>query len=110
MYIGTQFGCRNDTDIEVLAQLGHKTLMMDENDTRLGAVETRAEGDRFAQFVESHAGAYDGIIEENMTLCIESFTGSTHGGPGVKLEQMVRVTADGCEVLSTFPFEDELLA
>ena len=57
-----------------------------------------------------HKGAYDGVIEENMTLCVESFCGSQYGGPGVKLEQMVRVTDNGCELLSQFPFEDELLA
>jgi Xaa-Pro dipeptidase len=55
-------------------------------------------------------GAYDGVIEENMTLCIESYCGSENGGPGVKLEQMVRVTASGCEVLTTYPFEETLLA
>ncbi len=54
-------------------------------------------------------GAYDGVIEENMTLCIESYLGSENGGPGVKLEQMVHVTADGCDVLTTYPFEDILL-
>ena len=53
--------------------------------------------------------AYDGVIEENMTLCIESFCGSDRGGPGVKLEQMVRVTDSGCELLSQFPFEADLL-
>jgi Xaa-Pro aminopeptidase len=53
--------------------------------------------------------AYDGVIEENMTLCVESYCGSERGGPGVKLEQMVLVTDSGCELLSQFPFETELL-
>ena len=52
---------------------------------------------------------YDGIIEQDMTLCIESFTGSEHGGPGVKLEEMVRVTETGCELLTRYPFETRLL-
>ena len=52
---------------------------------------------------------YDGIFEENMTICIESYTGSDRGGEGVKLEEMVLVTASGCEPLSSFPFEEELL-
>ena len=47
---------------EVLSKLGHKSLIMDENATRLGAVQTRKEGDLFAQFIEDHAGQYDGII------------------------------------------------
>ena len=53
---------------------------------------------------------YDGVFEENMTVCIESFTGSDRGGEGVKLEEMVRVTKSGCEPLSSFPFEEGLLA
>ncbi len=57
-----------------------------------------------------HHGGYDGVIEENMTLCIESFTGSDQGGEGVKLEQMIRVTADGYEPLSNYPFDQRLLA
>ena len=48
---------------------------------------------------------YDGIIEENMVLCVESDTGAEYGGEGVKLEQMVRVTEGGTELLSTYPFE-----
>ena len=56
-----------------------------------------------------HSGAYDGVIEENMTLCIESYCGSDQGGPGVKLEQMIQVTASGGELLSQFPFEPDLL-
>ena len=53
---------------------------------------------------------YDGVIEENMTLCIESYTGAAGGREGVKLEQEVVVTADGCRLLSTFPYEDDLMA
>ena len=54
-------------------------------------------------------GSYDGVIEENMTLCVESYIGAETGVEGVKLEEQVLVTAAGAEVLSTFPFEDELL-
>ncbi|MCP4328479.1 MAG: aminopeptidase P family protein [Alphaproteobacteria bacterium] len=53
---------------------------------------------------------YDGTIEENMTLCVESFIGEEGGYEAVKLEQQVLVTANGCEVLTKFPFEDDLLA
>ena len=52
---------------------------------------------------------YEGIIEPNMVLCVESFSGSIHGGEGVKLEQMVLVTDTGCEVISDYPFESSLL-
>ena len=50
-------------------------------------------------------GGYDGVIEENMTLCIESYIGAEGGPEGVKLEQQVLVTAAGCRPLSTFPLE-----
>ncbi len=46
---------------------------------------------------------YDGVIEADTVICIESFVGSDAGGPGVKLEQMWHVRADGNELLSTFP-------
>ncbi len=52
---------------------------------------------------------YDGVIEADMVLCVESFTGSDQGGEGVKLEQVVRVTETGCEELSSYPFEETLL-
>ena len=54
--------------------------------------------------------SYDGVIEAGMTLCIESYTGAEDGAEGVKLEEQVLVTETGVERLSTFPFEDELLA
>lgn len=47
---------------EAVEKLGYQTLMMDENATRYGAVETREEGRRFAAFLEQHKGEYDGVI------------------------------------------------
>ncbi|WP_051927480.1 M24 family metallopeptidase [Ruegeria halocynthiae] len=52
---------------------------------------------------------YDGVFEENMTLSIESYIGEVGRSHGVKLEQMVRVTETGCEIIADFPFEKELL-
>ena len=46
---------------------------------------------------------YEGIIESGMTLCVESYVGSVSGDEGVKLEDMVLVTDDGIELLSTYP-------
>lgn len=53
---------------------------------------------------------YDGVLEENMTVCVESYIGERGGTDGVKLEQFVLITANGPRVLSTFPFDDDLLA
>lgn len=52
---------------------------------------------------------FDGELQENMVLCVESYSGVKGGADGVKLEEMMLVTADGFEVLSSYPFEDELL-
>ncbi|MGH6952725.1 MAG: M24 family metallopeptidase [Alphaproteobacteria bacterium] len=56
------------------------------------------------------AYGYDGVIEENMTLCVESYIGAEGGRQGVKLEHQVLVTKNGYELLSQFPFDDSLLA
>ncbi len=52
---------------------------------------------------------YDGEILPGMTLCVESYIGETGGCEGVKLEQQVLVTETGIELLSRFPFEEDLL-
>jgi len=52
---------------------------------------------------------YDGEIEPGMTICVESYIGEENGHEGVKLEQQLRVTEDGNELLSLFPFESSLL-
>ena len=52
---------------------------------------------------------YDGVIQEHMVLCVESYVGETGGEEGVKLEQPVLVTASGCEPLCHYPFEESWL-
>lgn len=52
---------------------------------------------------------YDGVIEPNMTLCVESYIGAKGGHEGVKLEEQLVVTEHGTKLLSNYPFEDELL-
>ena len=53
---------------EVLGSLGHETIMMDENETRFGAVETPEEGRRYAAFLQRNRGNFDGVI-----LCLPNF-------------------------------------
>jgi len=50
---------------------------------------------------------YDGEVEDGLVLSVESYVGPDGGAEGVKLEQMVRVTADGVVPLSTYPLWDE---
>jgi Xaa-Pro dipeptidase len=52
---------------------------------------------------------YDGVVEADMVLCVESYIGAPGGSEGVKLEQQIRITPDGPELLSTSPLEVQLL-
>ena len=52
---------------------------------------------------------YDGILEENMVVCVESYIGASGGKEGVKLEQQVLISADGPKELSTYPWNQEWL-
>ena len=45
-----------------------------------------------------------------MTLCVESYIGAEDGIEGVKLEEQVLVTDTGVQRLSSFPYEEALLA
>jgi Xaa-Pro dipeptidase len=58
---------------------------------------------------QDFASGYDGVIEPNMTLCVESYIGARDGGEGVKLEEQVLVTERGVELISRFPFDEALL-
>jgi len=52
---------------------------------------------------------FDGIFEENMTVCLETYGGEVGGSQGVKLEEMVFITADGAQRLSSYPYETDFL-
>ena len=54
-------------------------------------------------------GAYDGVFEENMVICIESYVGEYGGQEGVKLEQPIWLSADGPVELSDYPLELDYL-
>jgi Xaa-Pro aminopeptidase len=59
--------------------------------------------------VDFEAKGYDGLVEPGMTLCVESFIGVEGGREGVKLEEQVLITEDGCKVLTSYPFEESWL-
>ena len=42
-------------------------------------------------------------------LSVEAYVGAPGGREGVKLEEQVLITADGAEVMSSYPFEARLL-
>lgn len=47
---------------KAVESLGYKTLIMNESDTKYGAVETVKEGRVYAKFLKENRGKYDGII------------------------------------------------
>jgi Xaa-Pro aminopeptidase len=55
------------------------------------------------------AEGIDGAFEPGMVISVESYIGAPGGAEGVKLEDQVLITAEGCEALSRFPFEEGLL-
>ena len=52
---------------------------------------------------------YDGEIQPGMVLCIESYVGAEGERDGVKLEQQIVVTDKGYELISEYPYEEDLL-
>ncbi len=60
-------GARQDM-IEAVTRAGYEYLAMDASLTRYGAVETRAEGRLYHDWLKSHEGEYDGVI-----LCMPIF-------------------------------------
>lgn len=55
-----------------LTLLGYKTLMLDEQATRYGAIETPKEGQIYANFLHENRGKYGGVI-----LCLPNFGDET---------------------------------
>ena len=63
---------------------------------------------RYPEDVADHG--YGGSVEVGMTLCVEAYIGAEGGREGVKLEEQVVVTETGCELLSTYPHEADMLS
>ena len=60
-------GARVDM-VKAVTDAGYDYIIMDEDATRYGAVETRDEGRAYAKWLKSHEGEYDGVI-----LCMPIF-------------------------------------
>jgi len=60
-----------------------------------------------AQDFSTYGG--EGVLEPGMVVSVESYIGEVGGPEGVKLEEEVLITSTGSEMISRFPFEDDLL-
>jgi Xaa-Pro aminopeptidase len=53
-------------------------------------------------------GAFEGVVEPGMTLCVESLISREGGDFSIKLEEQALVTETGVEVLSLYPWDPRL--
>jgi Xaa-Pro aminopeptidase len=67
------------------------------------------EGPSAAFADDPHPPNPDREIKPGMVLCLEAYFGAEDEPEGVKLEDQVEVTADGCRVQIPYPFSDVLL-
>ena len=58
---------------------------------------------------ELNENSFDGVLKPGMVMCVETYVGRYSGGPGVKLEEQVLITNNGYELLTSYPFESDLL-
>ena len=59
---------------------------------------------------ELNENSFDGVLQPGMAMCVETYVGRYSGGPGVKLEEQVLITESGYELLTSYPFEKDLLS
>jgi Xaa-Pro aminopeptidase len=67
------------------------------------------EGPSAAFADDPHPPNPDREIRPGMVLCLEAYFGAEDEPEGVKLEDQVEVTADGCRVQIPYPFSESLL-
>ena len=58
---------------------------------------------------ELNENSFDGVLKKGMVMCVETYVGRFSGGSGVKLEEQVLITENGHELLTSYPFESDLL-
>ena len=52
----------------------------------------------------------DYVLEPGMMLCVEAYMGIPGAADGIKLEDQVLITEDGVENMTSYPWDDRLLA
>ncbi|MEM6741814.1 MAG: dimethylsulfonioproprionate lyase DddP [Pseudomonadota bacterium] len=54
-------------------------------------------------------GAFEGVLEPGMVLCVEALVAEDGGDFSIKLEDQVLITEDGFENLTSYPFDPALM-
>jgi len=54
-------------------------------------------------------GAFEGVLEPGMVLCVEALVAEEGGDFSIKLEDQVLITGDGHENLTSYPFDPALM-
>ena len=54
-------------------------------------------------YPQDEALIYDGELQPGMAMCVESYVGEVRGAEGVKLEEQVLITEDGCDSCRNSP-------
>ncbi|MEQ9491175.1 MAG: Xaa-Pro peptidase family protein [Alphaproteobacteria bacterium] len=78
--------------------------------TPMHGVGMRGEWPMLAYPIDFDKRGVEGEFRPGMVLSMESYLGADGGVEGVKLEEQVLITKTGYERLSTFPYEEEMLA
>ncbi|MEM1427963.1 MAG: dimethylsulfonioproprionate lyase DddP [Pseudomonadota bacterium] len=58
---------------------------------------------------DAKPGAFEGVLEPGMVLCVEALVAEDGGDFSIKLEDQVLITEDGHENLTSYPFDTALM-
>src|SRR5690606_6215707 len=62
---------------------------------------------RYPEDLQSHG--YEGELQAGMAPGVDAYVGGVGGRDGIKLENQLRVTENGYELLTHYPFEERFL-
>jgi Xaa-Pro dipeptidase len=58
---------------------------------------------------ELNEKSFNGVLKTGMVFYVESYIGRYDGVSGVKIEEQVLITKNGYELLTSYPFENNLI-
>jgi len=85
-------------------------FVSDRYPTPMHGTGMRGEWPMLAYPIDFAKRGIEGEFQPGMIMAVESYLGPDGGSQGVKLEEQVLITETGYRKLSTFPYEEEMLA